>query len=242
MLQKHPVRKATVTDIDRTLKQTRKVYDSEAGRLVREVPAHEGEANAVQVTENVIVYTENGRKIMKDLATGLAEQFDPGLGGRLKTRMTLNFWRARYQLGNLGVGRFMNVPLNRSEGLTASQLKNAHAFQEALGGGNRGLDPRIQKDPEQSHFGNRYLFITQFGNTEPFKYNNDAHNASLKNLGIEFDGRMKVKNTAIVTAVGDWLNANPHVMGRPAYNQLQAHLHHLYPHKVEQPGKENSAT
>ena len=58
---------------------------------------------------------------------------------------------------------------------------------------------------------------------------------SLKNLGVELDGKMTVKNPEILGAIGTWLNGHPNATGKGAYDELQQHLHTLFPDEVKSP-------
>ena len=225
----------TVSDMDKSLDRKRKVYDPETGEVIGEEPAFEGEENGLEVREDVIIYTEHGHRYMKNTRTGQVAHLGAGIGEQKHTEAILNFWGAQPELLDKGVERIWNFPLNREEVPTNRQLHNFAHYQQLLEGGSRELDATVQRDGEQDHFGTNYLFISQLGEKSPYGFSQDQQNASLKNLGVELDGKMTVKNPEILGAIGTWLNGHPNATGKGAYDELQQHLHTQFPDEVKSP-------
>ena len=232
---------ATVSDMDRNLGKTRKIYDQETGKIIGEEPAFEGEEHGLEVRDGVIVYTEHGEKYMKNLNTGDVAYLAANAGSVGHTRSILNYWGGQTPLLDKGVEVIWGWNLKNQRIPKPSQLENFEHYQQLLEGGSRGLSPEVQGDLEQINFGRKYLFISQNGNTSPFASNQDQMDKSLANLGVEIDGSMKICNEEILKEIGNYLNQKTYSSGQGAYNALQQHLHEQFPDDVDAPQSEKTS-
>lgn len=233
-------RDATISDMSKSLDRTIERYDA-SGKLVETVPAYEGEENGLEVRDGVIIYTEHGEKVMKNLRTGQIAELDGSFGGVEHSRAIMEFWEQQNSLIDAGVERAWGWPLMKAALPNPEKLKGFQRYMQLLQGGARGLSPVVQRNREQNRFARNFLIISQRGTATPFAHSREEMEQSRAGLGLE-ERLDSARNEEILDAIGNFLNApaNSGLNGEALYIQLQRHLHGLFPHHVEAPGA-NSA-
>lgn len=233
---------ATISDMSDNLDRKAVVYDEDGNPVETDDPAFDGEENAIEVRDGIIVYVENGEKIMKNTRTGQTAELDASLGGVEHTRALMEFWQSQNSLLAAGVENAWGLPLAKEH--REYTVKELHQFQrnlQLLQGGERGLSPVVQREGEQSRFARNFLIISQRGTATPFTHSREEMEQSRAGLGLE-ERLDSARNEEILDAIGNFLNtpANSGLTGEALYIQLQRHLHGLFPHHVAAPGA-NSA-
>lgn len=229
---------ATISDMSENLDRKTVVFDEDGNPVETEDPAFEGEENGLEVRDGIVVYVENGEKIMKNLQTGQFAELDASLGGVEHTRALMEFWQSQNSLLAVGVENAWGLPLAKEHRqYTIKELHQFQRYMQLLQGGARGLSPVVQRDHEQNRFAKNFLIVSQRGNAAPFTHSQQEMEQSRADLGLE-ERLDSARNENILEAIGNFLNApaNSGLTGEDLYLQLQKHLHGLFPSHVEAPG------
>jgi len=231
------VRNATVADMESNLDRKVPTYN-EDGEIIGYDPAITKD-NPIEVRPGITMYVENGHKVYQDQYSGEVFPFEGGASGRAIDKMKMQYLSSRPDLLNSGVEDLMGWNLKNARMPKEHELHKIHKVQNLLLGGSRNLSAEVMWAGEHQQFAHSILFVSQFGETSPHTHSSDQMLASRKQLGISRSGDILDIDEDIMAETGDWLNGNPHASGRRAYDELQKHLHTLFPDKVNAP---NSST
>ena len=214
----------TVADMENSLEAKAPIIDQRTGKISGFKPAITRD-NAPEVRPGIIMYVdEYGHKTYEDLFTGETFHFHGGVAGRAADKMRLQFLSCRPKLLNSGVEDIFGLSLKNARMPKEHELHRIHEIQNAILGGSRNLNAEVMTAAEIQTFCKRILFINQFGETTPFNHSSEDMANSRNQLGVMHSNDPLDINLEVLSMVGNWLNANPYVTGKAAYDELLLYL------------------